>query len=671
MARRHVAALLFVLAAGGLDHVEAAQHRSRANPVRKVITLLQAMSKKVVQEGKEADKLFTKFMCYCKNSAGPLATEIQAAQDKIPSLVSTIKAGTSKSAQLEKDLSSHRTDRKAAEDAISEAVGIREKDKATFDKDYANNKADYNAIMNAVAALKKGMGANFLQTEDATVMKKWMAAKQDVLDADRDDIMSFLTATQESDYSPQSGEILGILKQMGDEEYDEQQKMVKAEEESLRNYEEVMKAKKEQVAVLSKSIELKLARVADIGVAVEVAKNDLEDTRTKLADNEAFLKDLKKNCKTNAGIHEKEAALRQEEIAAIGETIKILNDDDALELFKKTLPSASAASAASFLQIQVTEGDMQQDAQAVLADAKENARPRERARLSFITQALRGKKVGFDKVIGFIDKLRTTLKNEQNDDDEKKGYCEKKFDESEDQKKGLERSVADVETVIEEAKEAIETLVSDIQSLKDGIVQLDQQVAEATSQRKKENKVFKEVTASSTAAKELLLLAKKRLNKFYNPKLALDQEDGPPAPPPETAAAFKKKSGESAGALSMINILVGDLEKEMAVAKVEEDDSQKEYEELVADSATKRAADSKALTNKESSKSQAEGAIEKSLSEKKSASKELAGVLKFIQALHSDCDWLVKYYDVRKKARSDEIDALGKAKDVLKGASYS
>merc|ERR1711972_271547 len=48
---------------------------------------------------------------------------------------------------------------------------------------------------------------------------------------------------------------------------------------------------------------------------------------------------------------------------------------------------------------------------------------------------------------------------------------------------------------------------------------LDKEVAEATAQRQAENKAFTEMMASDSAAKELLGLAKNRLNKFYNPKL--------------------------------------------------------------------------------------------------------------------------------------------------------
>ena len=45
--------------------------------------------------------------------------------------------------------------------------------------------------------------------------------------------------------------------------------------------------------------------------------------------------------------------------------------------------------------------------------------------------------------------------------------------------------------------------------------------------------------------------------------------------------------------------------------------------------------------------------------------------LKYIESLHAECDFLVKYFDVRKEARTGEIDSLVKAKAVLSGADYS
>merc|ERR1719446_1828563 len=139
--------------------------------------------------------------------------------------------------------------------------------------------------------------------------------------------------------------------------------------------------------------------------------------------------------------------------------------------------------------------------------------------IDFIAMAMKGKKVGFDKVIKMIDEMVGSLKKEQMDDDHKKEYCAKQFDFADDKKKGLQKTVSDLEISIEEAKEGVATLASEIEALEDGIKKLDKSVSEATDQRKEEHEDFTELMASDAAAKELLKFAQNRLNKFYNPKL--------------------------------------------------------------------------------------------------------------------------------------------------------
>merc|ERR1712085_223835 len=243
---------------------------------------------------------------------------------------------------------------------------------------------------------------------------------------------------------------------------------------------------------------------------------------------------------------------------------------------------------------------------------------------------------------------------------------------------GLERSISDLDTVIGEAKEGIATLTDEVKALNTGIVALDKQVSEATVQRKAEEAEHKELMQSNTAAKELILFAKNRLNKFYNPKLAkaasfvqLSMQKGAPPPPPATAAAYKKKAEGSNSAISMMDLLVQDLDKEMTVSETEEKNGQAEYEETIADASEKRRQDSKSLTDKEAAKADLEGALEKSTADKKSTTKDLMGTEKYIASLHAECDWLLKYHEVRQVARADEVDALGKAKAVLNGADYS
>merc|ERR1719316_2649425 len=111
------------------------------------------------------------------------------------------------------------------------------------------------------------------------------------------------------------------------------------------------------------------------------------------------------------------------------------------------------------------------------------------------------------------------LKTEQIDDENKKEYCITSLDAMDDKKKGLEASISSSETAIANAEDGIATLKDEIATLEKGIKALDKSVVEATEQRQEEHKEYTELMASDSAAKELLLFAKNRLNKFYNPKL--------------------------------------------------------------------------------------------------------------------------------------------------------
>jgi len=374
---------------------------------------------------------------------------------------------------------------------------------------------------------------------------------------------------------------------------------------------------------------------------------------------------------------------------ALTDTIKILNDDDALELFKKTLPS----SASSFVQIQVKVSVAQSRALSAIRSAQLLARTEmgkilpSRPELDLIALAIRGKKIGFEKVIGLIDEMVANLKQEQIDDSNKKEYCEKQFDIAEDKKKELELSFSDSETAIEEMEGEIAKLTEEIAALTKGVKKLDKSVAEATEQRKEENAEYKELKQSDTAAKEILLFAKNRLNKFYAPKLykpeflqespsfvqvsAHEQQRAPPPPPPESFNAYTKKSEEGAGVTQMIDLLVKELDTELQESEINEKDAQKDYETLMAESSTKRADDSKSISDKTASKAAQEEALEKEQDSKAATGKELYSTEEYIHSLHGECDWLLKFFDARESARTGEIDALGKAKAVLNGADFS
>merc|ERR1719235_299530 len=538
------------------------------------------------------------------------------------------------------------------------------------------------------------MAGSFLQSDSAKLLQKLVLAQNKVTDFEREELTSFLSGGE--GYAPQSGQISGILQQMKDTMVKELSDSSADEATSIKNYEGLMAAKEKEVDSLSKSIEEKMVRLGDLQVSIVEMKEDLEDTAKGLLDDKKFLADLGKNCALKTKEHDENSKLRSEELLALADTINILNSDDALELFKKTLPGAS-----SLMQLQVSFADQRRQALAVIRAAQRGHGRSSRPELNFIALALQGKKVDFSKVLKMIDEMVSVLKAEQQDDNDKKEYCAAQFDLADDKKKGLERSVSNLEKAIAKKKETIAALADEISALEAGISALDKSVAEATEQRKEENAEFTELMASDAAAKELLGVAKNRLNKFYNPKLykappkrklseeeritvnmggtlaptaapaALVQSKAAPPPPPETAAAFSKKSEESNGVIAMIDLMVKDLTKEMTEAKAEEENAQEDYDKAMSDAAEKRKADTKTLADKSKAKAEMGAELEANTEEKGATEKSLMATLEHIQSLHAECDWLLQYYQVRKEARAGEVESLKTAKAVLSGADFS
>merc|ERR1719399_1066059 len=303
-----------------------------------------------------------------------------------------------------------------------------------------------------------------------------------------------------------------------------------------------------------------------------------------------------------------------------------------------------------------------------------------------------------------------TLGQEQKDDDKKKDYCNTSLDVAEDKQKEIERGIKDIEAAMEDMEGTLATLKDEIQALQDGITELDRSVVAATTQRKEENAEYTALMAGNTAAAELIGFAKNRMNKFYNPKLykpppkrELTEEEritlnmggtleptpppggiagtgiglvqahngAAPPPPPETFGEYKKKGEESNGVIGMMDMMIGDLEKEMTEARVEEENAQEEYEQFMADSKEKRALDAKSVVDKEAAKAQMDTDLQAAKDSKDAEEKELAATKQVLADLHADCDWLLENFEARKTARAEEIDALGKAKAVLSGADFS
>lgn len=682
-----------------------------ANPIRRVVNLLQLMQQKIEKEAENDKKLFDRFMCYCDSGAKKLSDDVEEAKVKIPQLESGIEEAVSLQAQLKNDLKQHKSDRTETKEAIEEATAIREKEAAEYAKYKSEAETNIAAMGKAISAITKGLAGSFLQTSAADVLRNLVTgagSSIDLTDSDRDDITTFL---QNGDAAPGSHEIIGILSQMKETMEKELQDTTSNEKDAIEQFEKMIAAKTKQVNVLTEMIETKTERLGEVGVDIVNMKDNLEDTKKGFGEDTVFLANLDKMCVTKKAEWETVEKTRTQETLALADTIKLLNDDDALELFKKTLPSTS------LLQVQVSSKTMLTEAKAVIAGARKHHRSQH---LDLIALAMHSKTANFDKIMKLIDDMVALMKKEQGADDAKKAQCAKDLDEAEDEKKEIAHTLGNMEKSIADLKARLETVADEIKGLENTIATLDKEVAENTAQRKDEHETYVSNMAANQATEQLLEMAKNRLNKFYNPKLhkappkrelseadqitlnnggtlaptaapggiagtgitALQEDEGeesflqlssrdPPPPPPEANFAYQKKSEGSSGVLQMLETLKKDIQLEMVEMEAEEKDSQKDYEEFIKDSAEKRQSCAKSITEKESARSEAESALTETTQAHKGKTTEMMNTDKIIMDLHGDCDWLLKNFDVRKTARAGEVDALNKAKAILSGADFS
>merc|ERR1719201_929799 len=180
--------LLALLLAGNAAALET---RVSANPIRKVVTMLQMMQNKVTEEGKKKEALFDKYMCYCQNADETLGKSIADAEAKIPQLESEIKEAAALKEQLTAELEKAKTGRADAKEALAKAKALREKEAAAFAAETGELKSNIDALSKAIPAIEKGM-TGFLQTRAASVLRR-LSVSMDMSSTDREMLASFLS----------------------------------------------------------------------------------------------------------------------------------------------------------------------------------------------------------------------------------------------------------------------------------------------------------------------------------------------------------------------------------------------------------------------------------------------------------------------------------------------
>merc|ERR1719305_1146629 len=247
---------------------------------------------------------------------------------------------------------------------------------------------------------------------------------------------------------------------------------------------------------------------------------------------------------------------------------------------------------------------------------------RHHAELALIELGLRSRSVDFSKILAQVDGMIKVLGEEQKDDDATKSYCDKELTKTGSEIKATSDALESSEAAIEEMTDESATLADEMKRLQKEVKEMDKAVAEATENRKEEHGEFITFQTENNAALQLIEKAKNKLNKFYRPnqykeapKQELTEEEkilaasgrsdmiataapemiagttqtaftqlyaqlhqhtaAAPPPPPATWDAYQKKDGKSNGVISLMDMLLKELQDGIVEAENEEKTAQK------------------------------------------------------------------------------------------------
>merc|ERR1719281_431623 len=104
----------------------------------------------------------------------------------------------------------------------------------------------------------------------------------------------------------------------------------------------------------------------------------------------------------------------------------------------------------------------------------------------------------------------------------------------------------------------------------------------------------------------------------------------------------------------MIAKIIRDAESAEAEYVLTEKDAQEDYVSFVKDTTTSIEADRASIAEKEEQLASAEGGKSETEEAQLANDAELSKLTELLAARHGECDYIIKYFDIRQQARKEE-----------------
>jgi len=678
--------LLLAAVAAGLADARSLSLSLKERPVMKVVRLLQDMKAELEKEKEEDEAVYESLDCWCKQNDREKSKAIALGEAKIEDLQAAMGEYAAKIEEIREGLASTKEKLRKDKEALDAATAMRMQEAQAFHGEETDLLQTVQAIKQALVVLGRH---NPSLTQLRTVAKSLEALKamqmaKDSLGKDKLAVLKAFFQQAEDmgsssvlrkipgfqSYTPQSGQIFGILRQMQEDFEGDLSHAQKAELKAIEDYKGLKQAKEAEIEAGRKQQTQLEQEDAEFREKNVQAYEEFLDTQAQVKTDKTFLANLQKRCAETDKEYEARTKSRLEEIVAVQDTIAYLSSDDAFENFDKTMNTPS-----SFLQTRRSSA-LKKGEQVLRLRAAQALRRTGSAQLEVLAQAVQLD--AFEKVKAAIDAMVVELGKQQQEEIQHRDWC---IDETNKNNRSLaaaEDKKADLESEISDLTKTIEGLTKSIKEKKADIAEMQVEMKKASEIREAENADFQQMVMDQQITQAILTKALDRMKEVYADNIyALDQQPGAPhiqtssnhTDPGNGPARFDKyeKSASGNKVLSMLTEVLSDAKKMENEGRFAEQDAQNAYESFMKDSNGSIQTYYRAVVNMSEEKAKSEQALQAAGSDLKGTNREIENLHGVLGDLHMSCDFVVGNFDARQEARSAEIEALKEAKAILSG----
>jgi len=687
----------------------AAGDPKQSAAVDMVLKMLSDVATKVESEGEEEAKTFLKFDRFCNDTVKETNSSIGASADKIGTLNGRIKTLTSTNKQTTADMDELVKDIAKLESTIKDKTAERAEDNADFTSTSEDLGNAIYGIDKSIDELKAKQSTSFIQKES---FKKTVQAA--ALLADSLGMKSSSLDSLNADDTSYEG-IVTMLEDLQTEFRKKKETADFDEAKAVNAFKLADQSRKNQLKSKQDTFAAKKADRAQKTKEIGVAAQDLAETKTAKKEDETYLAETTASCAEKRALHDQHVAGRTEELAALSQAKKIMEQAMAPS-GNNTAPSAgkSASKVADLLLLEVAAGEMTSqedlvDAAEAEASAIEQEERSTQPSLGFLQMqevqehqpSLRGlsgqraalvsllsrsaeklhsqqlgvlaRKAGSDPfaaVKEMISGLITKLQKQMATDQGNKADCDKNIGAANLARDDASTAITELNSELASTEARLDGLVEDMQELNASVTALDTKNKELIKIRAEEASEAAETIAESKTALAGVKQAKQVIADSYSKA----SEAKVPKPGASTSKksdsllqnakpedeAYTGKQGASKGIIGLLEVIQSDFERTISETKDSESTAVKEQQKILNDMAVSKAEKLKAKDVKKGFKGEADKIITDGKSNMQGEISKLKSALLQLTSLEAKCGHGVTF-EARKAARAQEMQALEEA----------